>query len=346
MNKHAWSRASADQAACASKQWSMIGCGTTTYTDPDAYGVNVPGATIELVVTGAGPFRARLTWVNLRRLRLALVDEARPRAAFLSLTPVSVFVSFPLSNDPPVVWNGVPMRRGELVLHGRRDHIHQRSTGSSRWGLIALARDDLAAYGQALLGTPLALPQTARFLRPPRSAMADILRLHTQACRLARTRPDMLTHPEVAHAFEQGLIHALVNGLAGKETCDGAATRQRHAEIMARFEDVLASQGDRRLSMSELTAAVGVPERTLRLCCAEFLGMSPTAYLRLRRLNLVRSALLRSNSRTETIATVARQHGFSELGRFAAAYRAVFGEAPSATLQAAIQTGAAPTCRR
>ena len=139
-------------------------------------------------------------------------------------------------------------------------------------------------------------------------------------------------HREVAHALEQGLIHALVNGLAGKETCDCAATRQRHAEIMARFEDVLASQGDRRLSMSELTAAVGVPERTLRLCCAEFLGMSPTAYLRLRRLNLVRSALLHSNSRTETIATVARQHGFSELGRFAAAYRAVFGEAPSATL--------------
>ena len=133
--------------------------------------------------------------------------------------------------------------------------------------------------------------------------------------------------------FEQGLIHALVNGLAGKETCDGAATRQRHSEIMARLENVLTLQGDRKLSMSELSTAVSVPERMLRLCCAEFLGMSPTAYLRLRRLNRVRSALLRSTSRTETIATVARQHGFTELGRFAAAYRAVFGEAPSATLQ-------------
>jgi hypothetical protein len=55
--------------------------------------------------------------------------------------------------------------------------------------------------------------------------MADILQLHTQPSRLARTRQDMLTHREVAHPLEQGLIHALVNGLAGKATCDGAVTR-------------------------------------------------------------------------------------------------------------------------
>src|SRR5260370_38201378 len=85
--------------------------------------------------------------------------------------------------------------------------------------------------------------------------------------------------------------------------------------------------------MSELCAGAGVPERTLRMCCADFLGMSPTGYARLRRLNLVRSALLRNSPTTTTIGTLAREYGFSELGRFAAAYRAGFGEPPPTTLQ-------------
>jgi len=101
---------------------------------------------------------------------------------------------------------------------------------------------------------------------------------------------------------------------------------------MIRFEDVLAAHPDRQLQMPELCAAIGVPERTLRMCCAEFLQMSPSCYARLRRLNLVRAALRRADLATEKVATIARRYGFSELGRFAAAYRTVFEEAPSATL--------------
>jgi transcriptional regulator GlxA family with amidase domain len=69
------------------------------------------------------------------------------------------------------------------------------------------------------------------------------------------------------------------------------------------------------------------------MCCADFLGMSPGQYARVRRLNLVRAALRRAEPATTAIAEVARQYGFCELGRFAASYRATFGEAPSTTLR-------------
>ena len=61
--------------------------------------------------------------------------------------------------------------------------------------------------------------------------------------------------------------------------------------------------------------------------------MGPVAYDRLRRLNLVHSALLRNDRATTTIAMVAREYGFSEPARFAAAYRAVFGKSPSTTMR-------------
>jgi len=317
----------------------MIGCGTTTYTDPDAFRVSVPDVSANLVVTGPGPYRSRLTWINMRRLRLLLVEAMTPRIAFVSLGPAPVFVSLPVHSDGPVVWNGVPMRNGTLLFHARRDQFHQRSTGTIRWGLIALARNDLAAHARALLGAELASPQTTRILRPSSSLFADIRRLHTKACGLARTRPDMLAHREVARALEHDLLHAVVNALAGPEACDDAARQQRRSAIMVRFEKVLAAQSHRQLSMAELCAGTGVPERALRRCCEEVLGLSPTAYVRLRRLNLVRAALLRSDPTVATVGDVARHHGFSELGRFAAAYRAAFGEQPSTTLQGRSQAG-------
>ena len=311
----------------------MIGCGTTTYTDPDAFRVSAPEVSANLVVTGPGPVRSRVTWVNMRRLRLILVEATIPRIAFVSLGPAPVFVSLPVQGDAPVVWNGVPVRSGTLLFHARRDQFHQRSTGAIRWGLIAVTRNDLAAHARALLGADPVWPQTTRILHPPADLIADIRRLHTKACGLARRQPDMLAHREVARALEHDLLHALANALAGPEDCDGATSRQRKAAIMARFEKMLDAQSDRQLSMAELCAGTGVPERALRRCCEEVLGLSPTAYVRLRRLNLVRAALLRSDPAVATVGAVARHHGFSELGRFAAAYRAAFGESPSTTLQ-------------
>ena len=77
---------------------------------------------------------------------------------------------------------------------------------------------------------------------------------------------------------------------------------------------------------------LAVSDRTLRLCCAEFLRMSPTQYVPLRRLEAVRRAL-RDVKPDIVVAEIARRFGFSELGHFAETYRARFGEAPTATLQ-------------
>lgn len=310
----------------------MTGCGTTTFTDPDDYRTNVPGVSIELVLTGCDRFRARVTWAAMRHLKLVCVEETVPRIAFVSLAPALIFFSFPLTSDPRLAWNGVELGRGEIVLHGGGRPFHLRAAGGARWGMASLAPGGLAAYSRALLGAELASPTAMQILRPQSADMADFLRLHRQACRLAQAKPEMAAHPEVARALEQGLAHTLVNCVSAGEPRSHAGM-ERHSEIMIRFGQVLGSHGDRPLQMPELCAAVGVAERTLRMCCARFLGMSPLGYARLRRLNLVRSALRRAGPKAANVRTIARQYGFSELGRFAAAYRAAFGETPSATLR-------------
>jgi AraC-like DNA-binding protein len=311
----------------------MDGFGTATFTDPEDFRVSVPGASINLVLTSNSDFKARLTWVNTRRVRLARCAESAPRVAFVALAPGPVFVSFPIRHTPPPVWSGVQMQPGDIVLHGCGDHIYQRTNGAGRWGLISLAPKELADLSQALTHTVLPQPSAAKILRPPTRVVADLMRVHAQACRLAETKPDIIVHREVTRALEHDVLYALVNCLTAEEAHRDADARQRHEKLMARFEEVLASSVGAPRSMPELAAAVGVLEQTLRRCGKKFLGMSPSQYARLRRLNLVRAALRRADPATASIGAITKQYGITELGRFSVAYRAIFGESPSTTLR-------------
>jgi transcriptional regulator GlxA family with amidase domain len=69
------------------------------------------------------------------------------------------------------------------------------------------------------------------------------------------------------------------------------------------------------------------------MCCVESLGVSPTRYLLLQRLNRARAALRRADPSTTSVAEIARNNQFLEFGRFAVTYRTIFGELPSVTLQ-------------
>jgi AraC family ethanolamine operon transcriptional activator len=60
--------------------------------------------------------------------------------------------------------------------------------------------------------------------------------------------------------------------------------------------------------------------------------LGPVTFLRYKRLCAVHSALRESNPAEVTVAEIAIQQGFIELGRFSRYYRLLFGEYPSETL--------------
>ena len=307
--------------------------GTATFANPDDYQAGIGDASVNFIVTGGGEFNARLTWLNLRRFRVLRASENLPRIAFISLSPARVFISFPSSEGPPLTYGRLGVQFGDVVFHSRGERTHQRTNGESQWGLISLPPEQLAACGKALTGRKITSPPAGRVLRPSRSAATRLLRLHSKACRLAEKRHELIANPEVARALEQELLHALVNCLTADGANGNRKTQLHHADIMVRFEDALAAHSGPQPNMPALCSAVGVPERTLRVCCTEFLGMSPTRYLLLRRLNMARSALRRADPATASVAEIARDHQFLEPGRFAVTYRAIFGEMPSSTLR-------------
>ena len=313
--------------------------GTERFTDADVYRANIRGAKVNFVFSSQRNFEARLTWLELAHLRLMRGQETLPRVAHIAFSPALIFITFPLSHDPPQVCNGINLQPGNIILHGPGESVHQLKRGPNHWGSISLAPQHLAASGNALAGLDLVGPAVARILRPPRLHAARLRSLHAKACRLAETKPKLLAHPEVSRAIEQDLLHALVNCLTrSNEAYEYSGPEQFHITIMRRYEDTLARHSERQLPIPKLCADIGVSERTLRTCCDKFLGMGPAQYIRLQRLARVREALLDVNSSTVKVADLARRFGFWELGRFSGFYQMVFGEMPSATLRSARAT--------
>src|SRR5260221_3224941 len=178
-----------------------------------------------------------------------------------------------MSAGPTLTYSGLGLQFGDVVFHSRGERMHQRTNGESQWGLISLPPEQLVACGRALTGLKITSPPAGRALRPSRRAAVRLLRLHSKACRLAETKHELIANPEVARALEQELLHALVNCLMADDATGNLKTSRHHADIMIRFEDALAARIGRQPSMPALCSAIGVPERTLRVCCTAVLGI-------------------------------------------------------------------------
>src|SRR5262249_17965505 len=92
--------------------------GTFKFSDPDSYAGAFGGPRINLTVTGAGDFRARLSRLNLKHLEICRFRESVPRIAYISLPTERIFVSFSLGKAPPL-FNGFTIQDGNIILHGR-----------------------------------------------------------------------------------------------------------------------------------------------------------------------------------------------------------------------------------
>jgi AraC-like DNA-binding protein len=313
----------------------MAESGTATFASSDEYSAAIGAAKVNLFVTAGGEFRGRLTWLNLGGLHVLRGRENLPRIGFVVLPSAHANISFPASEQSALTYCGLSLNPGDVVFHALGERAHQRTVGEADWCLISLAPEPLAACSKAITGQSVRPPSEGRVIVPAPGVSKALLNLLSKACRLAETRRELISNPEVARALEQELLHALVNCLSTENAERISRWRRRHTDIMVRFEEVLATRSGSHLNLSELCTAIDVPDRTLRLCCAEFLGVSPLRYYLLRRLNMARSALRRADPETVSVAEIARDHQFTELGRFAVAYRAIFGETPSSTLRRA-----------
>ncbi|WFU15348.1 AraC family transcriptional regulator [Bradyrhizobium sp. CB3481] len=150
-----------------------------------------------------------------------------------------------------------------------------------------------------------------------------------------RLGPRKPLSPVAATDIREALLGALLHGQrhSASEAIDRFAGR---AEVLPpsiqRAREFLYAHADEPLDLVQLAATAGVGIRALQLGFRRHFGMSISEMLRDIRLAQLNARLIAA-APDDSVTEIAFELGFTHLSRTASAYRAKFGETPSATLR-------------
>jgi AraC-like DNA-binding protein len=150
------------------------------------------------------------------------------------------------------------------------------------------------------------------------------------------TRLTQTLDPPSREALTQQLLDDCLFILDNAQVCLDRGAMQRRADerrIMQRVGQWAADSPEEQLNLLQLSQVAGGSLRQLQQTFKTYTGLSPTHWLRLRRLNSARRELLNRSPEQTTVAEVAMNWSFWHLGRFSSSYRALFKELPSETLK-------------
>jgi AraC family ethanolamine operon transcriptional activator len=301
--------------------------------EPDELAEGFRGWELHFRQVGGGSFRGELKFLQLGGTQILRASGNRRLHAQGSLPPGSFGFSPVLPRNAGAIWRGRRCKSGQVVtIDPSQDGDHMSAADYLMVGLTVdgdLFRESAAVLGrfdpdQRLVGR-LAVTSSPACCR----ALATHLR---ELLDLVEVQPDLLAAPQTRRMIEQECVRRFVAVIAQGTGCDRTECWSSNRErLVRRADDYMRACLGEPLSLIDLCRELGVSERTLHYAFQEVRGLSPMAYLRAIRLNEVRQEL-KSAPDTATVSEIARRWGFWHTGEFAAAYRRLFGELPSQTI--------------
>lgn len=310
----------------------MPGSTIRDFTQPDLFGEAFRTRGVTIAFERAAGFRGSVMRTEFKTvwLQRGFANVARSSRAILT---DRVHFAFVAAAGATQIWNGRVLTEQEFFCQVGSDDLFLRNQGVGTWGSVSVLPDDLTRIAVAVAGFDLPrLRDTSRIGSLDPVALARLRHHHAAIARTTRQTPHVFTRQAALRQFDDGMIRSFLACFPDHPPDADRAAARRHHLIMRRFGAWLAERPRDPVTLTEVCEGLGTNARTLHLCCQEFLGMSPIRYLRLRRMHMAHQALRGAIPGIDRVTDIALQHGFSELGRFAQAYRRMFGESPSATL--------------
>lgn len=323
------------QHGIATDTAASTACGTATarawsgrFDQPDQLAQALRDADVAYLSLQRGDFDARLSALDLGRASVQIARDG-PHISRGAVAPGVVLLLLPLGAVAEGLRiNGCRPTPHDALVLGERAGLHAVVPGSQSWATLAFGEHTLPSFGlDAMLTAAGDFRLHGGLVDRAGRLQSTLIELE----QLAAYAPERIATGSVAAAMLEALSCQLAAGLrdGGRPERPGRALRHSIRLVTAAEEFADAHHGP--IYTQDLADALSVAPRTLHAAFSAVFAMSPHRYLRVRRMNLVRRALLDGRQTPALIKTVALDHGFWHLGRFAQEYRALFGENPSST---------------
>jgi AraC-like DNA-binding protein len=302
--------------------------------------VSIPGVDLMLAKPGRGDWH-----VASRVLRRMTVQAGSTGGATVtdgvSRSDRFVFVVRGVDDALPMSLNGQAMTANDVVVLPPGRQFVLTSKGPCKWISLSVTQAALAEAGfsQAQI---CALGAVASLVCLPHALAGQLADAATDLVYPGQNGSDAssIDRPDEG---ERVLLEALFAAIDGSDTTTRSAGYGRigkldrigrQALVLLRTEEGLD------LHVEDLCRATNVAERSLLRAFHKLFGIGPTQYIKLRRLNKVHHELQVCDCKETSVTMAMRDCGVTEFGRFAGAYKALFGECPSETLRRKLECAA------
>jgi AraC family ethanolamine operon transcriptional activator len=318
--------------------WRMMGehaaGGARRFADPDAFAGALLGGEFEYLPMPGQPFDATL---RVLRLGDVVVQQAHDSAHVTraAMQPGLVGLVLPLGHAARLPSaNGLALGAREGLLLPGGVEFTVACLEPQEWGALSLPMGMMEELAE--LGAPTFRADAPCRLELDGATFAALSGAVAAAGQMAEGASDLPATAADAASLAASLREMLATALApGLPAIPPGRAAKEAMRVHRDAEAYLHAQLDRPIYRDDLCAALGVSRRKLHDAFIAVVGMTPPAYLKLRRLVLARRALRAGDGSRLLVKSVALSHGFWHLGYFARDYRALFGELPSQTAAAA-----------
>jgi AraC-like DNA-binding protein len=295
----------------------------------------VKGTHFDVIQLGRGKVRGHVSHVGIGDFAFSVGDFNIGIRAQRVPSDDKLLIGMLLGTSDRVTQWSWDMRPTDVIVVPPLVEHHAVHRGGSSYAAIRLDLSELPLLfaGDPWLSDPANWREKNHYRAGAEVGMRAAQKLPLMVENLAR-RGDTLTQ-DAAQFWKRTIVECMAATIASSLPPDEGRHLPSALKLVRHVEDYLEAAGDRPLHVSEICLELRSSRRSLHRAFNEVFGIGPVTFLRQKRLCAVHSILKRSVPGTTTVAEVAIEQGFIELGRFSQYYRMMFGEYPSQTLDCA-----------
>lgn len=276
-----------------------------------------------------GKFIGSMTecWLN----DIQIIEENLSQQIFMtgSARPNAVSVGVLTAMSEPAIWHGQAFGQHHIACMSQQEELELNVASGTRMANITIPFYLFPEFDESDVMAHLLKGQHASFLYHPALAQQVRIKLQQVMTEVAHS-PQYFEHLEVQRLLTSeliGLVDAYM-ALALPKTISASTEKARR--VVKTAHTFIEMHPDIPISMVDLCSVTFTSRRTLQYCFEKIVGISPTSYLKMIRLNAVKRMLANGNV---SVSQAAAHWGFWHLSQFATDYKKAFGMLPSEMLK-------------
>ena len=292
----------------------------------------VKGTHFDVVQLGRGKLSGDISHLGIDDLTLNVGTFSMGICARRTSADDRILVGMLLGSTDRVTQWSFDMLPADIVVIPPLAEHHAVHWGASSYAAIRLDPRELPLFfgGDPWLSDAENWQEKKRYRADSGIGLIAAQGLSLLADHLAQ-QPGALSE-DAADFWKRTIIECMTVTISSALPADDGGHLNSAMKLVRSVEDYLQTTGDRPMHISEICSRLCLSRRSLHRAFHEVFGIGPVTFLRQKRLCAVHSILKRGSPETTTVAQVAIEQGFIELGRFSQYYRMMFGESPSQTL--------------